>query len=312
VAVSGRRIATVVTAAVGAAIALAAIVDAIEKAHEAPRATVHPARLVARQLDLPRRSALAAALREEHASGTLYLVDRRCVLHALRLPGLHEAPAPRARGCSALVSPATPPPGWSVWPADATLAAWCDEGRVLVAAPEGALLPMIGGCAPAWKPDGSITYVRRGAIVQFPRTGRAQVVLSAAELAHALGSSHADRVAWLGPNRLAVTASAGAHAVLAVFTGKRVSEKRDVAPGIGDLRASPRGTYLATRSDSDVRVYDTRRGLRLVRGTGARDAVAWSPDERWRAFSTPAGVVLASAEARVVLPVGARDLAWTR
>src|SRR5207244_6505778 len=50
-----------------------------------------------------------------------------------------------------------------------------EHRRVIVSAAAGPSLPMIGGCAPAWRPDGSMTYIRRGAIVQFPRTGRVQV-----------------------------------------------------------------------------------------------------------------------------------------
>ena len=89
---------------------------------------------------------------------------------------------------------------------------------MIVSATAGLALPMIGGCAPAWRPDGSMTYIRRGAIVQFPRTGRAEVLRSREQLARALelapllkGSTgwRASRVAWLGPGRFAIVASAG-------------------------------------------------------------------------------------------------------
>jgi len=307
VAVKGR-IGNVMLAVVGLVVATAAVVDAVPK--KSPRRNHAPA--AARSIDIAGRPKLGDALRAHGASGTLYVVDRRCELHAFVLPALRQVPAPRSGGCTALVSRPTPPPGWSLWPSNARLAAWCDHGRVLVAAATGAALPLIGGCAPAWRPDGSITYIRRGAVVQFPRTGRAQEVLSAAQLRAALGRGwRAERIAWLGPDRLALAASDRARFVLALLSGKDVVARVAVEPGV-DLRASPRGTFLATRGASGIRAYDARRRLRPVRDFGTRAAVAWSPDERWLAVATPTRVVLRRGAAAVVLPLPALDLAWTR
>jgi hypothetical protein len=245
----------------------------------------------------------AAASLQPH--GRLFFVDRACTLHALRLPSRSAVAAPRTRGCTALVSPGTAPPGWSLWPRHTTLAAWCEHGRVIVAAPSGPELPMIGGCAPAWKPDGSITYVRRGSIVQFPRTGRAVVVRTASELTDALGSP-VEHVAWLTSRRFAV---ATLHK-LAVFDGRRLVAVRAIAPGVDDLRASPRGSFLVVRRPNEVRVYDAR--LRPQGGFTSAAAVAWSPDERWTAVSDGTRVVLRRGRTRFVLPLAAVDLAWLR
>jgi hypothetical protein len=237
--------------------------------------------------------------------GRLFVVDRGCVLHAVRLPSLDELPAPRVRGCIALVSPATAPPGWSLWPRHTTLAAWCEQGRVIVAAPSGPELPMIGGCAPAWKPDGSITYVRRGSIVQFPRTGRALVVRTASELTRALGAT-VERVTWLSSTRFAVVT----RRKLAVFSGRQLVAVRRIRPGVIDLRASPRGTFVVLRRLEGVRVYDAR--LRPQRGFANASAIAWSPDERWVAASDGTRTVLRRGRLRIVLPLRAVDLAWLR
>ena len=164
---------------------------------------------------------------------------------------------------------------------------------------------MIGGCAPAWKPDGSITYVRRGSIVQFPRTGRAVVVRTASELTDALGSP-VEHVAWLTSRRFAV---ATLHK-LAVFDGRRLVAVRAIAPGVDDLRASPRGSFLVVRRPNEVRVYDAR--LRPQGGFTSAAAVAWSPDERWTAVSDGTRVVLRRGRTRFVLPLAAVDLAWLR
>jgi len=172
-AVSRRpRFTTAALALLATAVVGAAVVDSLGKSKERSHVKTDEVRL-ARGVHLSDRDALASRLRAGSAGGVLYFVDPACRLHALRLPSLAVAPAPRDGGCHALVSPASAPPGWSLWARNTPLAARCDEHqRVIVSAAAGPALPMIGGCAPAWRPDGSMTYIRRGAIVQFPRTGR--------------------------------------------------------------------------------------------------------------------------------------------
>ncbi len=302
------RAANVAVAVVALVVVTAAVVD-VARHHAGNRGV---ARVAARTLEIAGRAHIASALRARGARGTLYVVDRGCKLHALVLPALREVAAPRSGGCDALVSPSTPPPGWSVWPPTARLAAWCDGRRVLVGASTGTALPLIGGCAPAWRPDGSITYIRRGAIVQFPRTGRAQDLLSAPQVTAALGRGwRAERIAWLGTDRLALVASRGPNFVLALFSGKDVAARIRVLPGT-DLRASLRGTFVGARSTDGVQVYDARVGLRRVSASAKQTAVAWSPDERWVAVATKRDVVLRHGGERVVLPLSAVDLAWTR
>lgn len=288
-----RRLVSALLAVAAAAVVTAAVVDAIRKDTRRPERVSVTA--------VPARGRL----------GTLYYVDSHCELHAVTVPALRPVAAPRDNGCSALVSPSTPAPGWSVWPSTAHLSAWCDGSRVLVAAASGLQLPLIGGCAPAWRPDGSLTYIRRGTIVEFPRTGRAQDLLTSAQVADALGRGwHADRLAWLGPDRVVVAASSHARAVLAVFTGKRVVARIPVELGL-DLRASPRGSFVVARGSDGLRIYDAR--LRLLDRSGDETAVAWSPDEHLRADATRRRVVLTGTGLeRIVLPVGALDLAWTR
>jgi hypothetical protein len=324
--VKGRpRLGTIALAVLAIGVVGAAFVDSLGKSlfKEHPRAKT-PDVLPVRDIHLSDRAALAQRLRAGSAGGVLYFVDSTCRLHALRLPSLTAAPAPRGGGCRALVSPASAPPGWSLWPRNTPLAARCDEHRrVIVSAATGPSLPMIGGCAPAWRPDGSMTYIRRGAIVQFPRTGRAQVLRSASQLARALeglpalrGMSgwHASRVAWLSPARFAVVASRGSHSVLAVFSGRRiVALKPHVPSRVIELRGSPRGNYVVLGTASGVRVYDARRrDLPRVRRFGMLVSVAWSSDERWLAVAEEQQVLLVGPHRSVVLPLRALDLAWTR
>jgi hypothetical protein len=319
------RLGTIALALVAIGVIGAAIVDSLGKSvfKQQSRAKTHEVRTV-RDALLRDRDALTARLRTHEASGVLYFVDAACRLHALRLPSLAAMPAPRDGGCRALVSPASAPPGWSLWPRNTPLAARCDEHRrVIVSAAAGPSLPMIGGCAPAWRPDGSMTYIRRGAIVQFPRTGRAQVLRSRSQLAGALeglpalrglGGWHAIRVAWLSPARFAVLASNGSRTVLAVFSGRRiVALKARVPSRVTELRGSPRGSYVVLGTASGVRVYDARRqDLPRVRRFGLLVSVAWSNDERWRAVAEEQRVLLVGPHFSAVLPLRALDLAWTR
>ncbi|MGZ4416867.1 MAG: hypothetical protein ACXVRV_01670 [Gaiellaceae bacterium] len=320
------RLATIAMALLAITVVGAAVFDSLDKSvfKEQSRTKTRGEVLPPRDVHLGDRDYLAGLLRAGEANGVLYFVDSACRLHALRLPSLVATAAPRDGGCRALVSPASAPPGWSLWPRNTPLAARCDEHRrVIVSATAGPSLPMIGGCSPAWRPDGSMTYIRRGAIVQFPRTGRAQVLRSKTQLAGALeslpplrGTSgwRATRVAWLSPARFAVIASNGSRTVLTVFSGRRiVAFKPRVPPRVVELRGSPRGNYVVLGTASGVRVYDARRrGLPRVRRFGLLVSVAWSTDERWLAVAQEQKVLLVGPHRNVVLPLRALDLAWTR
>jgi hypothetical protein len=182
---------------------------------------------------------------------------------------------------------------------------------------------MIGGCAPAWRPDGSMTYVRRGAIVQFPRVGRAQVLRSRNQLSAALARFRALRgtsdwrvtsIAWLASTRFAVLAHSNARRVVAVFAGRKIVGLRQRVPtGLGELRASPHGDFLVLRGHGRAVVYSTRkRGLPRVPGFASAAAVAWSSDERWHALARAGEIVVVGPRAQLTLHVRARDVAWTR
>lgn len=316
------RLRSIVLALVAASVVGAAVADSIGKSLFSKHASSTQAPPPA-QVTLANRTALAAALQRGGADGVLYYVDGACRLHALRIPSLAATAAPRGLACRALVSPASAPPGWSLWPRDTPLAARCERQRVVVSATAGPALPMIGGCAPAWRPDGSMTYVRRGAIVQFPRVGRAQVLRSRNQLSDALARFPALRgtagwrvtsIAWLASTRFAVLAHSGTRRVIAVFAGRKIVGLRQHVPsGLSELRASPRGDLLALRARERVVVYSTReRALPRVPGFARAAAVAWSSDERWHALARAGKIVLVGPGAQLTLRLRARDLAWTR
>jgi hypothetical protein len=318
-----KRLSTIALVVLGVAVVGAALVDTV-------RRHVGRSKPGVEQVHVTDRSALATRLRSGGVDGVLYFVDAGCRLHALGLPSLSTRPAPKHSGCRALVSPSTAPPGWSLWARDTPLSARCDRERrrVLVSATYGPSLPMIGGCGPAWRLDGSLTYVRRGAIVQFPRSGRALVLRTQAQLEQAITHVPAlrdtrgwrtIRLAWTSVDHFAVIADGKDRAgrpltLLALFSGGRVAAYTlHVKVRVTELRASPRGHYLVVLGPDGVRVYDARRTmLPLARGFGAISGVAWSNDERWLALARGDEVVLQGPTGRIVLPLAARDLAWTR
>ncbi len=326
-----ERFATLAVTLLALVVVGAAVIDTLRKSvFRGHPAATSPKVARVHEVLLPERAAIASRLRRAEASGVLYFVDRSCHLRALRLPTLAAAPAPRDAGCRALVSPSSAPPGWSLWPRNTPLAAHCDRTRVIVSATAGPSLPMIGGCEPAWKPDGSMTYVRRGAIVQFPRTGRAKVLRTENQVARAIERLPAlrgtrgwqtKRIAWVGSDSFAAVAggmdaTGRARTVLVLFSGQQVvAFTARLRSRVTDLRASPRGNYLVLRAANGVRVFDANQPeLPLAPRFAGVSAVAWSSDERWLAIARGARVILqrARVRTRIVLPLRAIDLAWTR
>ncbi|HEX6702412.1 MAG TPA: hypothetical protein VF101_16915 [Gaiellaceae bacterium] len=276
------RVANVAVVGAVAVVVAAAGVDAFRGGHaHRPPPALRPA---------------ADALARAHARGTLYYVDARCRLHALRLPSLVAAPAPRVRACSVAVAPhRLSSASWSLWRPGARLVAFCRRGRVLVRAERGPTLPFIVGCAPAWGPRGALTLVRHGSVVQFVPHGRAEVVLPARGIRE---------VAWLG-SRVAVLEARR----VVIFDGALPSaEQRVAGRRVGMLRASPLGTRLSLVTGRRVLIFDGE--LRLRRSL-AGAAVAWSPDEHDLAIARGARIVV-EQDGRTVatIPLRARDLAW--
>jgi hypothetical protein len=81
-----------------------------------------------------------------------------------------------------------------------------------------------------------------------------------------------------------------------------------------DLRASPRGTYVAALINRRALVFLDDRGNYQATGLRSAHAVAWSPDEAWTAAATDEAIYLYETETRAVelirLPIVAADLVW--
>ena len=157
-------------------LALAATVDALRDVggpssrSAATGETAERARAASRQV---LSEAAAAELRAQGVTGTLVWSDRDCVVRELAVPTLRRS-AGSGRGCSFNLSPGgrvgvddqVPSP-------DDAFVARCSRGRVeLVVRSTELVRARVRGCAPAWRPDGVLTFVRAGAVVRLSECGR--------------------------------------------------------------------------------------------------------------------------------------------
>lgn len=317
----GKRVTWLVVAAV-TALALAAAVDAL-------RGEEGPGRRQAKPPSLTTKTAGPSSFAQIPAggsfSGVLYYSDDDCRLRALELPSLHETEAPAWSGCAFSLSPT----GRAVQPAGA---AWSPGGEVYAAGLGGVVELDSGrrvfrGRVPAWRPDGTLTYVRDGAVRAWP-SGR--VLLSRRDLeqaaarhpnapeGHGFESIGVRQVGWLDPGRVVVLLRvdirfAGAFDLTAVFQGRRLVATVAAFRSFDRLWTSPDGTYFAL-GGATLELYDRNGNARPLPPLTDPRAIAWSPDESWIAVATRASIYVFRAgttEFRLRrLPTPAHDLAW--
>jgi hypothetical protein len=317
----------------------AATLDTIRGGEDAER----PARTTAVTIDeSPAHRTLVRQLVSIGANGRLVTTDERCAVHAYALPSLRETSRPAALdpACAFSLSPdgRRAVSSGADWSPDGRFVAVC-RGTVVgvyLRREVGEAQQAWDGCTPAWRPDGVLTLVRRGAVLAV-RPGCAappceRVLLSSATLRRASGRHPArvgpveepevEDVVWLTPTRVAVLLGARFRTrperpldLLAIFERGRLAA---TAGGDDDhltsLVRSPLGTYIAAEPDALFREDGTR--LPLER-TGVH-ALAFSPDETLVALATGRSVLvfpldLLARGARPLpaeVPLTAQDLAW--
>jgi hypothetical protein len=287
-------------------------------------------------------------------SGALYYSDvsDECRLSGLTLPDLRNpafdpstgAP-PKLRSCRFSLSR----DGQAAFPDDAE---WSPQGGMY--AREDDNMIELGssashqalhfpGSAPAFKPNGTFTYVRENKVVEWttscPRGSRLftlpgdnatarcrQAVLSPRELRRAQiggegsGPLVLKDVEWLSDTRLVtVVGDAGVSGyrehLSVIDDGQLIGA---VISEFGEglrLETSPRGSFFtAWYGDSLVIIRDRNGDLVTFPTVPRVRALTWSPDERWTAVATEHSVFVFrtnTGEARVRrLPIVAYDLAW--
>jgi hypothetical protein len=325
-----RRGGTLLVVVVVAAIAIAAGVDALRgDSGPEPAARSEPEEPNASTTTTSEPAPAAAPF-----GGVLYYTDESCQLRAAQLPGLDAAEAPNWDECAFVLSPdgrrvAGEGSGWDPHsdPLRGRLFEFVD-GRIQVSTNAGPEGEPFSGEAPAWRPDGTLTYFADRAVREWP-SGR--VVLSQRDLRRALrqtsvpglGGFRRIRVreaAWLGDRRLAAILSvegpSGSWDVLTSFDDGGLQEVYVETPGrFADLRASPAGRYFAARRGQDgVILSEPGRGEVGSLGIVGYRAIAWSPDEQWAAVAAESGVFVfrpsSSRLPELELELDAHDLDW--
>ena len=310
----GRRVTWLIVGAV-AALAVAAAVEALRGEPEArSRPSGEP-------------GASAAIVGGEGLRGVLYYTDPTCVLRSLHLPELRPAPAPEWQECTFSLAPSEGEVGsvGTVWDPGGESSASESDGSV-TASLFVTQSVSFSGSAPAYRRNGTLTFVRDGALrlllldsaclrlrepvqsVQEDVIDRCSRVLlrpgDLRRLALLHPSAPADpsllrRVtvkahAWLDDARLVLllavdVLAAGRYEQVAVVGGRRAIAVVPVSGGrLSALQVSPRGRYFAVRAeDPDAVLLFDRDGNALDHPALTRaHAIAWSPGERWTAIAT--------------------------
>lgn len=251
-------------------------------------------------------------LGDQGATGRLFVTEPGCRLRALRLPDLtwedepDRGPAPcrftLGAGEDALAETTAVAPGGQ-------LRATCRDGRLAVFGPQGRSADIPDACAPAWTPDGTLTFLREGELWRGMFAPRRLV--SRAELRAMFGrEATLEEVAWLDDRRVWAVVRLGSAAAIASMTLSRlVYSPTFGAARIEGLRVNRAG-MVAARTEQGVVIFDNG-GRRALTYPGAT-AVAWAPDSLVAAVATEGEVLFVAPVSRdvVAVPLEVRDLEW--
>jgi hypothetical protein len=273
---------------------------------------------LARPPQIADKDRLATELQALGAGGILYVTDTNCRRYLLGLPALvwtiaQALPGPDcARGAPRVVS----------------------ERSGLTAEQVGAEAIEVSseiwryefpGISPAFKPGGTLTFVRDGGLFEWTTAcpaGTAAVTFR--------GLRAIDRyprpirgaprlmqeVVWTGEHDFAAIAGPpGAMSLLVNRNGREVSLFNSVGASLSGLVASPHGRYFGSRVGGSMFVFDSGRpgNLALPSGAERSTAVAWSPDDRFTALASQSSVYVYPGDRpgrAVTLPLAAIELDW--
>ena len=318
-----------------AAVGIAAVVDALpteRSSNEAPPAAT-----------LERRARPAETF---EAKGVLYYTDDLCRLRAIALPSFTPVSALEWDECGFSLSPdgAAVMGSGVVWQRQGDLRAAGIGDLVYVVLEPSAAEFRFTGTAPAFRPDGTLTFIRDGAVVEAipgcergaPGTWCEGVLMTRGDLLGALearpevvDAAAAKAVAWLTETRLIAAVGFGGRRdeMIAVYEGKTLIRTISGFGGrVAELLVSPGRSYAAARLerpsgfvliDADGEPFILEEIQRDFSGrppfTGGR-ALTWSPDDAWTVIARRETIVffrMGPEHPDVVhVPLVVRDLAW--
>jgi hypothetical protein len=245
-----------------------------------------------------------------------------CRLHSLRLVGFTEAQPPNYSGCRFSLSPdgTRAAPGGSVWsPLGGVVAVPRAEGFGLETGAGHTIV--VRGRTPAFKPDGTLTQVRDGELVEWSidcRPGERLFTLpgdnATARCVRTVYPHPVEAVAWFSNSRFAAVLPSGElvivdHGNVLVRAGLPRFHR-------ASLELSPKRSLATLWLDGELAgTFDAGGGPAPIAPVGTVTAVAWAPSERWLVAATREGAVFLlrpdTGDARVRrLSISARDLAW--
>jgi hypothetical protein len=255
-----------------------------------------------------------------------------CELRAVRLPRLTVESAFPVPDCRFAVAP------------DGAVATGSDcGGNGALATFDGTVVDLFEGCAPAFKPDGELTFVRDGDVMTVPRSctrtinACGQVVLTRRDIRRAFAELAGEpparesvrEIAWLDESRLGaiVRRAVGSGAdrrtldFVVVFEGRRFHGPLKFATGrLTDQAVDRPGRRFYASGDvvqGVVELDDWGRHvntLTLPQGIPEVSSIAFSPDGAWGAAAGRETVVLFQPSQlpgqAFQLPFQAAALAW--
>jgi hypothetical protein len=266
---------------------------------------------------IPGRERLVSGLEGLGARGALYLTDVRCRRFVLSLPALRWAATGRQPTDCGL---------WARPPVEADSGIAAKQVNAdTIEVTSGGWSYAFEGSAPAFKPDGTLTFVREGRLYEWTARCPEKAQIIRFQELHDVprcvepiaGAPRGIReVAWLTPDRYAAVAGPdGAMSVLVVGDGRERRLFTGVGTRVGALEASPAGSYLAARLDGAFALFRTANpGIRpLPRTDGLVRGIAWSPDDRLAALVTDSSVrvfPVARPGRSVALPLSVAAARW--
>ena len=257
------------------------------------------------------------------AMGTVFYSDPAdgCRLHSLRLAGFTEAQPPSYSECRFSLSPdgTRAAPGGSEWsPLGGIVAVPRADGFALVSAGQTIVVP---GRAPAFKPDGTLTQVRDGRLIEWSIDCRHAERLftlpgdnATARCVQTAYPHPVTAAAWFSNSRFVAVLPRGE--LVIVEDGDVLVRAQLPRFRTASLELSPKRSFATLWLNGELAgTFDSEGGPAPIAPIGLVTSLAWAPSERWILAATREGPVFLlrpdAGDARVRrLDISARDLAW--